>query len=480
MASNLCHNDAMNLNPYVEDVRRHLLLAAEAGGDEARAVAERLVAPLEAALLLNLQHALSAAAEEITMELAPGSVELRLRGHDPEFVVTPPPGEPVAESRREPAVAPAPLEDDDGALWRINVRMPDRLKPSIERAARQRGAVGERLVRPGGHRRPRALRDRARRRAPRTARRPASDRLGALTTTTTTTRTRRTPMMPTFQTPNPIPSTSSSASATSASTPPSAPTPLSRCCPAIRSKPGDVTAAEQTRVDLAGARLVIRGQRGWRRVDAGGRPRVDRRAGLAPHRLGDPGRRRRRRPAVARGALGAFRFKTGAGDIDVDQAGAIAIRTGAGDIVVGHAAGDLSASTGSGVVRIAAVDGSAVIKNSNRETWVGDVDGDLRVKAANGSISVDRAGGTVTVKTANGDISLGEVAPGAVVAQTAFGKIDVGIRDGVAAWLDLNTGFGRVRNDLADTERPAAGEETVEVRARTSYGDISIRRAPAA
>ncbi|HEY3765537.1 MAG TPA: hypothetical protein VGL44_10300 [Gaiellales bacterium] len=138
----------MNLNPYVEDVRRHLLLAADAGGDEARAVAERLVAPLEAALLLNFQHALSAAAEEITMELAPGSVELRLRGRDPEFVVTPPPGEPAAESRSAPAVAPVALEDDDGVLWRINVRMPDRLKPSIERAARHEGlSVNAWLVR---------------------------------------------------------------------------------------------------------------------------------------------------------------------------------------------------------------------------------------------------------------------------------------------------------------------------------------------
>ncbi len=121
-----------------------------------------------------------------------------------------------------------------------------------------------------------------------------------------------------------------------------------------------------------------------------------------------------------------------------------------------------------------------MIKNSNRETWVGDVAGELRVKAANGDISIDRAGATVTVKTANGDIRLGEVAPGAVVAETAFGKIDVGIREGIAAWLDLNTGFGRVNNDLVDSERPDAGVETVEVRARTSYGDISIRRVPAA
>jgi hypothetical protein len=147
MASQLCHNDAMNLHPYVEDVRRHLLLAAEAGGEEARVVAERLVAPLEAALLLNLQQALSTAAEEITLELLPGAVELRLRGGEPEFVVTPPPGEPVAEAPSGPA-APVPVEDDDGALWRINVRMPDRLKPSIERAARQEGlSVNAWLVR---------------------------------------------------------------------------------------------------------------------------------------------------------------------------------------------------------------------------------------------------------------------------------------------------------------------------------------------
>ena len=244
-------------------------------------------------------------------------------------------------------------------------------------------------------------------------------------------------------------------------------------------KPGDVTAAERTRVELAGDRLVIRGPRGWRQwTPRGGRESIDVRISLpaGSEIQGEAGVAALR----SRGELGAFRFKAGAGDIDVDEAGTVSIRTGAGDVSVGHAAGDLTASTGSGVVRIAAVDGSAVIKNSNRETWVGDVGGELRVKAANGGISIDRAGATVTVKTANGDIRLGEVAPGAVVAETAFGKIDVGIREGVAAWLDLNTGFGRVNNDLVDSERPDAGEETVEVRARTSYGDISIRRAPGA
>ena len=87
----------MNLELYVENLTRQLAVEAEAGGDEARALAERLVAPLESAIRLTVQDALAAAAEEITTELAPGSVELRLRGRDPEFVVTLPPADPSTD-----------------------------------------------------------------------------------------------------------------------------------------------------------------------------------------------------------------------------------------------------------------------------------------------------------------------------------------------------------------------------------------------
>src|SRR5437588_11084982 len=83
----------MDLRQHIDSIQSQLAAAAEAGGDEARALAERLVAPLDAAIRLALQDLLAAAAEEITCELAPGSVELRLRGRDPEFVVTPPPVE---------------------------------------------------------------------------------------------------------------------------------------------------------------------------------------------------------------------------------------------------------------------------------------------------------------------------------------------------------------------------------------------------
>jgi HicB family len=119
----------MNLSPYVENLRRELAVAAEAGGDDARALAERLTAPLESAVRLTLLDALSAAADEITVELAPGSVELRLRGGEPDFAVSTAPAEP------EPAPdAPLP-EGDEAATARINLRLPEQLKAGIEQAA---------------------------------------------------------------------------------------------------------------------------------------------------------------------------------------------------------------------------------------------------------------------------------------------------------------------------------------------------------
>jgi hypothetical protein len=135
----------MDLTPYVENVRRELALAAEAGGDEARALAERMTAPLESAIRLTLLDAMSAAADEITSELAPGSVELRLRTGEPEFVVTP---APVDEPDEPPADAYVAPETGEGAVARINLRLPEQLKADVEQAAsRERLSVNAWLVR---------------------------------------------------------------------------------------------------------------------------------------------------------------------------------------------------------------------------------------------------------------------------------------------------------------------------------------------
>jgi hypothetical protein len=248
--------------------------------------------------------------------------------------------------------------------------------------------------------------------------------------------------------------------------------------PSDPAKKADVTAAEQTRVEYAGGRLLIKAPRNWRQYTfRGGGESVDVQVELpAGSQLqGETGVAALR----CQGRLGECRYKTGVGDIQLDRAGAVQLRTGVGDITVERAGGDAELTTGSGSLRLDGIDGTAVVKNSNGDTWIGRVTGDLRVNAANGRISVDQASGAVAAKSANGDVRLGEVAHGAVLAQTAFGKVEIGIRDGVAAWLDLNTRFGTVRNDLDTADRPAAGEEAVEVRARTSFGDITIHRSSA-
>jgi hypothetical protein len=139
----------MDLRPYVDNLRNELAVAAEAGGAETRSLAERLFAQLEAATRLMLLDALSAAADEITRELAPGSVHVRLRGREPAFVVT-----PASSARADPAEAgpatmpPAPPEGDDGGTSRINLRLPDHLKASAEEAAVRAGlSVNAWLVR---------------------------------------------------------------------------------------------------------------------------------------------------------------------------------------------------------------------------------------------------------------------------------------------------------------------------------------------
>lgn len=155
----------MDLTPYVDTLRRELAVAAEAGGEDARELADRLTAPLESATRLTMLNVLSAAMDEITRELAPGSVDVRLRGLDPDFVVTLPPTggdttEPAASAyvpasasapasaAAEPFRSQAPADGDEGGTARVNLRLPAHLKARAEEAAGREGlSVNAWLVR---------------------------------------------------------------------------------------------------------------------------------------------------------------------------------------------------------------------------------------------------------------------------------------------------------------------------------------------
>ena len=176
------------------------------------------------------------------------------------------------------------------------------------------------------------------------------------------------------------------------------------------------------------------------------------------------------------GRLGKTRITTGLGRIRVDEAATLSVKSGTGDITVGRATGDAEITAGSGEVRLRELDAAARIKNSNGDTWVGEVRGDAQIKAANGSIAVDLANAGIGARSAHGDVRLGEVARGSVVLETHAGDLEVGIGEGTAAWLDVSAGVGRIHNALDSADAPASSAAKVEVRARTSLGDIVVRR----
>jgi len=140
----------MNLSPHVETLRRELLIAAEAGGDEARSLAERLITPLDSATRLVLLDALSDAASEMTSELAAGSVEVRLRGREPEFVVTQPPADQSFDDVGSASIETAAYsgEIDESGAARTTLRLPDHVKAKVDEAAGREGlSVNSWLVR---------------------------------------------------------------------------------------------------------------------------------------------------------------------------------------------------------------------------------------------------------------------------------------------------------------------------------------------
>lgn len=133
-----CHTGTMNLTPHVEKLRAQLIATTEIYGEESRELAGRVTVALEPATRLILLDVLSQAADEITGDLAPGSVEVRLREGEPEFVVTPPPTD--SDYRRVSSVETGDFDDSgEASTARLNLRLPDSLKQRIEQAA---GAEG--------------------------------------------------------------------------------------------------------------------------------------------------------------------------------------------------------------------------------------------------------------------------------------------------------------------------------------------------
>jgi hypothetical protein len=236
----------------------------------------------------------------------------------------------------------------------------------------------------------------------------------------------------------------------------------------------DVATAEQTQVDFSRGRLLVRAPRNaarwWRfRYSGSVEVRVDLPAGSSVDATVATGE------IHCEGRLGEARLTGSSGAVRLDQTGRLRVRSG-GAVSVGRSVGHADITTMNGAIWVREIDGPAVVKTANGDITLGEVTGDLRLNTAYGDITVDRALAGVHARTASGSVRIGEVVRGSVDLETAYGDLEIGVREGSAAWLDLRSGFGKVRSGLEPAEGPVPGEATVEVRARTAYGDILIHR----
>ncbi|MDR6979732.1 hypothetical protein J2X68_006469 [Streptomyces sp. 3330] len=182
---------------------------------------------------------------------------------------------------------------------------------------------------------------------------------------------------------------------------------------------------------------------------------------------------------IGEGRLGEVRVKNSAGDVRLDTTGPLELTASHGTITVDRVEGPAEITSSSGSMRVGFVDGPAVLKNSHGSTTVGAVTGELRVSGANGDIDITRAEDSVTATTAHGTLRVSEVVRGTAQLETSYGSIEVGIREGTAAWLDVSSDSGQVRNTLTASESPEKTEDTVKIRARTRFGNIHVRRTKA-
>ncbi len=236
----------------------------------------------------------------------------------------------------------------------------------------------------------------------------------------------------------------------------------------------DRRGAEETKVDFDGQRIAITGPR----------PRI---SWIGPTESVDvkielpTGSRLTAEIAVGGlrtvGRLGATRIKASMGPVEVDATGDLWLRASHGNATLGTAEGGIEITADHGQIRVGTVTGDAILKASHGTILIGESGGDLDAKLSYGDLEITRALASVAAKTAYGSIQLREISSGSIQVESGYGQVTIGVRSGVPAWLDLSSKDGHVRNELDGDRAPEPSEQTVAVRARTQYGDITIQRA---
>ncbi|MCP2266573.1 DUF4097 domain-containing protein [Promicromonospora thailandica] len=243
--------------------------------------------------------------------------------------------------------------------------------------------------------------------------------------------------------------------------------------PADPAKSGAVRAAEETRVTRDGDAVTIVYPNSWKQYvlpfSAGG-------AIVTIELPTGSDLRGKAGSLFAEGRLGAVDLTLNGGDARLDEAERLDLTVSAGSVVVGRATGPTHVKASAGGVRITELAGEGTVRASNGPTVVDAVTGTLEIVGAHAEIAVRRVHGTLTARSAHAGIRVERVDSGSVTATTSYGSIEINVPEGTAAWLDVSSEHGSVRNDLTPTEGPVENEATAEIHAGTGWGDVIIRR----
>lgn len=171
-------------------------------------------------------------------------------------------------------------------------------------------------------------------------------------------------------------------------------------------------------------------------------------------------------------------IKSGSGDVRVDTVTEeTSVQSGSGDITVMRATGRARAEAGSGDVTLRTVEGPTKVSTGSGDIRVDEAHGQTQVNSGSGEILIGDTHGDLAVNSASGDQLIRRTHRGRVQCNAASGDLQIGIAEGIAVWLDVNSISGSVQSQLDGSEPPTEGEETVQIKANTVSGDIALVRA---
>jgi len=179
----------------------------------------------------------------------------------------------------------------------------------------------------------------------------------------------------------------------------------------------------------------------------------------------------------ADGSFGECELHMASGRVQLDRIDALRASIASGEVAIGHIAGRADIDGGAIAMRIGEVEGTVGLSTSGGQAWIGHASADLDLSSSSCDFDIDRADGSVTATTAGGAIRIGRMTHGRAKLINGSGNIEVGISEGSAASIDVNSDRGAVHNFVSSQGNAGPSDHKVMVHARTRHGDIIIQRA---